>query len=93
MTDYWHTHTTRELITTAHNILTPNEYAVWLTKHIAGKGRRTGSLTLGITQEAWRYRLHQADRKLANHLQENQAAVEECAAVLSRACLGGRGLG
>lgn len=61
---------TAELITHARKHLTTEEFAVWLTKHIAGKGRRTGSITLGITEDAWRYRLQQADRKLAKHLQD-----------------------
>lgn len=60
----------REAIAIAKQILTPKEFSVWLTKHIAGKGRRTGSLTLGITEDAWRYRLQQADRKLTRHLEE-----------------------
>lgn len=60
----------REAITIARRILTPDEFAVWLTKHISGKGRRTGSLTLGISEDAWRYRLQQADRKLTRHLEE-----------------------
>lgn len=55
---------TRDAIALARTILTPDEFSVWLTKHIAGKGRRTGSLTLGITEDAWRYRLQQADRKM-----------------------------
>ena len=58
---------TRDIIITARTILTPKEFAVWLTKHIAGKGRRSGSLSLGITEDAWRYRLQQADTKLARH--------------------------
>lgn len=56
--------TSAELIKLARNTLTPDEFSVWLTKHVAGKGRRSGSLTLGITEDAWRYRLQQADRKM-----------------------------
>lgn len=48
----------------ARSILTGPEFDVWLTKTIAGKGRRSGSLTLGITEDAWRYRLDQAIRKI-----------------------------
>lgn len=57
-------------IARAREILTPDEFSVWLTKHIAGKGRRTGSLALGITEDAWRYRLQQADIKIARELEE-----------------------
>lgn len=64
------THDPKGLITVAREILSPDEFSVWLTKHIAGKGRRTGSITLGITEDAWRYRLQQADRKLERHLEE-----------------------
>lgn len=60
----------RELILLARNILTIDEFAVWLTKHIAGKGRRAGSLALGITEDAWRYRLANAERKIADALKE-----------------------
>lgn len=60
----------KELIAIAREILTHDEFSVWLTKHIAGKGRRTGSLTLGITEDAWRYRLNQADRKMRIATQE-----------------------
>jgi len=60
----------RKTIELARTILTPSEFDVWLTKHIAGKGRRSGSITLGITEDAWRYRLQRADTKLARHLEE-----------------------
>lgn len=55
---------TPDLIALAKRTLTADEFSVWLTKYVAGKGRRSGSLTLGITEDAWRYRLHQADRKM-----------------------------
>lgn len=55
----------RQLIHQATLTLTSDELAVWLTKHIAGKGRRTGSLILGITEDQWRYRIRSADLKLA----------------------------
>lgn len=58
--------TDRELILLARENLTADEFNVWLTKNVAGKGRRAGSLVLGITEEAWRYRLRRADEKIAN---------------------------
>lgn len=66
----WETLEPAEAISLARQILTHEEFSVWLTKHIAGKGRRSGSLTLGITEDAWRYRLQQADRKIARHTKE-----------------------
>ena len=61
------------LIRVARELLTPEELDVWLTKHIAGKGRRTGSLALGITEDTWRYRLTKADRKILEHLAKEHA--------------------
>lgn len=58
----------RELIRRARRTLTDEEFAVWLTKHVAGKGRRSGSLVLGITEDAWRYRLRSAETKLEKGL-------------------------
>jgi hypothetical protein len=68
--------TDRNLIRTARENLTDPELDVWLAKHIHGYGRRAGSLALGITEEAWRYRLTSADRKVAAALdcQEDTAA-------------------
>lgn len=60
----------REMILRARAILTPAEFSVWLTKHVAGKGRRAGSVSLGITEDAWRYRLDQAHRKLESDYTE-----------------------
>jgi hypothetical protein len=62
----------RARIHQARHTLTSNEFNVWLTKHVAGKGRRSGSLALGITEDAWRYRLQQAERKL--DAQDKEAA-------------------
>lgn len=55
---------TRDQIAVARKLLSADEFSVWLTKNVAGKGRRAGSLALGITEDAWRYRLDQANRKL-----------------------------
>lgn len=65
--------TDRQLIQLAHHTLTLEEFSVWLTKTIAGKGRRTGSLALGITEDQWRNRLHRATLKM-------EAATKETAA-------------
>lgn len=59
---------TRQLIQIATQTLTPHELEVWLTKHVGGKGRRAGSLALGITEDAWRYRLQRADTKILAHI-------------------------
>lgn len=60
--------TDREIIRIARDILTDQELEVWLAKHIAGKGRRSGSLALGISEDAWRYRLAQAERKIGAYI-------------------------
>lgn len=67
--------TDREIIQLARNILTRPELDVWLSKHIAGKGRRAGSLALNITEDAWRYRLNQADRKITTALNQKDTAT------------------
>ncbi len=55
---------TKETIELARNALRKTEFSVWLTKYVVGQGRRSGSITLGITEDAWRHRLAQADRKM-----------------------------
>lgn len=67
--------TTRELIQLARNTLTPQELDVWLTKHIAGLGRRTGSRALGITETQWRYRLRNAHTKITAALATQKDAA------------------
>lgn len=69
------TYTTRELIQIAREHLTPDEFNVWITKHIAGRGRRAGSLALGITEDAWRYRLTRAELKLQTALERKAEAA------------------
>lgn len=66
--------TDRQLIRLALDTLTPDEFDVWITKRYAGKGRRTGSLALEISEDAWRHRLQQADRKMNTALQRKDAA-------------------
>lgn len=66
--------TTAELIRIARIELSGPEFDVWLTKTITGKGRRAGSLTLGITEDAWRYRYDQAIRKIHAALERRDAA-------------------
>lgn len=65
--------TSRDAILLARTILTPDELNVWLTKHVAGKGRRSGSLVLGITEDAWRYRLQRAEHKITDQLRKDAA--------------------
>lgn len=66
--------TQKELIRIARIELSGPEFDVWLTKTIAGKGRRAGSLLLGITEDAWRYRYDQAVRKINDALNRRDAA-------------------
>jgi hypothetical protein len=54
----------RDLIALARDTLTRDEFDVWISKNVVGYGRRAGSLALGITEEAWRYRLNAATRKV-----------------------------
>lgn len=56
--------TDRELIRLAAKTLEPHLFVVWLQKHYQGVGRHTGSKFLGITQDAWRYRLDKAERTI-----------------------------
>jgi DNA-binding CsgD family transcriptional regulator len=53
----------RELRTTLERILTPAELDV-VKLRAANYGRRRGSLALGISEEAWRYRWRNVIRKL-----------------------------
>lgn len=64
----------RDLLHHARKELTHNEFKVWFAKHYAGHGRRSGSLALGITEDAWRHRLRTAEAKLAPHLDKENAA-------------------
>lgn len=54
----------RALLELARESLPDGEFSVWFAKHYRGLGRRAGSLALGISEEAWRYRLAVATRKL-----------------------------
>lgn len=54
----------REMIRLARDTLTDAELRVWIAKHAQGLGRRAGSAALGISEDAWRYRLRCADRKM-----------------------------
>lgn len=67
--------TDRQLIRLALDTLTTDEFDVWITKHYAGKGRYTGSLALNISQDAWRYRLDQANRKMTSALERKDTAA------------------
>jgi DNA-directed RNA polymerase specialized sigma24 family protein len=67
--------TNLKLLQLAGDTLTTHEYQVWIAKHYQGLGRRTGSLTLGITEEAWRYRLATATRKLDAAIQAEKDAA------------------
>ena len=51
----------RDLLALARNTLTDDEIVVWIAKHYTGLGRRAGSLALGISEDAYRYRLAKAD--------------------------------
>lgn len=64
----------RELIRIARDVLTAAELHVWITKHVAGKGRRSGSVALGITEDAWRYRLARSEAKIIEALERKAAA-------------------
>ena len=64
----------RELLALARQTLTDVEYSVWFAKHYQALGRRSGSLTLGITEEAWRYRLTTATRKIDTAIRKENAA-------------------
>lgn len=64
--------TERELIRLARDVLTDQEFAVWLT-HRMGYGRRAGSVKLGISEEAWRHRIGRATVKV----DAAEAALEE----------------
>lgn len=66
--------TDRDLIRIARTELSGPEFDVWLTKTIAGKGRRSGSLALGISEDAWRYRYRRATLKMQIALNRRDAA-------------------
>jgi hypothetical protein len=54
-------------------VTTPELHVLLL--HEAGYGRRAGSLVLGISEDAWRWRLANARRKItAHHSQQEEAA-------------------
>lgn len=65
----------RHLIRIARDTLAEPELDVWLSKHVHGYGRRAGSLALGITEEAWRYRLLNADRRVRVALDQEDTAA------------------
>ena len=66
--------TDRQLLALARKELTDQEFRVWFAKHYNGNGRRSGSLALGISEDAWRHRLRTAEAKLAPHIDKENAA-------------------
>lgn len=66
--------TDRELIRIARDELTADEISVWMAKYVSGLGRRTGSLALGISEDAWRWRIRRAEAKVLAKLKERAAA-------------------
>lgn len=66
--------TDRKLLQLARFTLTEPEFRVWFAKHYNGNGRRSGSLALGISEDAWRYRLALAEEKMAPHIDKETAA-------------------
>lgn len=66
--------TDRRLLELAKDTLNHDEFRVWVTKHYAGNGRRSGSLALGITEDSWRYRLRSAEQKMNQALEQENAA-------------------
>lgn len=67
--------TDQELLRTAAQTLPPHLLVVWLQKHIQGIGRRHGSKFLEITEDAWRHRLQQAERELAQAIEQRKDAA------------------
>lgn len=67
--------TDRELIRTAARLLDIDDFAVWLSRHVQQLGRTAGAHQLGITEEAWRYRLSRAERLIENHLARKEDAA------------------
>lgn len=67
--------TDRQLIRLALNTLTTTEFDVWITRYYLGKGRRAGSQALNISEDAWRYRLSCADRKMNVALERKDTAA------------------
>lgn len=68
--------TNRDLLALARNTLTIDEFAVWTASTFSGLGRRAGSLALGISEEAFRWRLAKGARKMdaaINERKENAA--------------------
>lgn len=68
-------YTDRELIAIARAVLSSDELDVWMSKHIHGYGRRSGSLNLGISEETWRHRLSTATRKINTYLEKRGEAA------------------
>ncbi len=67
--------TDRALLERARATLTDQLFRVWFAKHYQALGRRSGSVALGITEEAWRYRLALSIRILDNiHVDKETAA-------------------
>lgn len=66
--------TDRELIHLARTALATELFDVWFAKHYRDLGRRGGSASLGISEDAWRYRLRRADRTLATIIERRDAA-------------------
>lgn len=65
----------RELLELARRTLTDIEFRVWFAKHYQDLGRRSGSLALGISEDAWRYRLTSATRRLDQAIREQETAA------------------
>ncbi len=63
----------RDYIRLAAQHLNDEELRVWIAHYLEGYGRRTGALMLDISEDTWRTRLTNANRKLAAHLKEPAA--------------------
>lgn len=64
-----------DLLQLARTTLTTPEFDVWFVKHYRHQGRRAGSLQLGITEEQFRHRLHQANLKIDKALKHREDAA------------------
>lgn len=64
----------RATIRTAARLLDLEDFAVWTQKHIRSLGRRAGAKELGISEEAWRWRLNRAERIIREAQQRETAA-------------------
>jgi uncharacterized membrane protein len=75
LTAGWWQLTPQTRVRIARETLTDDLLRVYIAKHASGYGRRSGSLMLGITEDAWRYRITKAEHLMNTAIRQWKEAA------------------